>query len=177
VPYIYGDYPAQEDLYALFQARRDARGARDLGGGSSSRTRIAVQRVAQERAAQGRTLRRRSSSKATISPLFWTMLEATLGERHGARPVHTLAEIELLRSRFPIGSASSSLRSRTSRRRVRHLRRRRRSPTSSTSARPEAGDTRDCSMPCSTTPSRASPPAKESDGSISVSRPSKAAGS
>lgn len=32
---------------------------------------------------------------------FWPLLEAVLAERHGARPVHTLAEIQLLASRFP----------------------------------------------------------------------------
>ncbi len=32
---------------------------------------------------------------------FWKIVTVNLRERHGVAPVHTLAEIELLRSRFP----------------------------------------------------------------------------
>ena len=34
-------------------------------------------------------------------PEYWQLLSELLGERYGVRPVHTLAEIELLRNRFP----------------------------------------------------------------------------
>jgi lipid II:glycine glycyltransferase (peptidoglycan interpeptide bridge formation enzyme) len=34
-------------------------------------------------------------------PEFWALLEGVLAQRHGAAPVHSWAEIQLLASRFP----------------------------------------------------------------------------
>ena len=57
------------------------------------------------------TLRRRCVKKAAKSqvvvretdewPAFWALLEQRLLQRHDARPVHALPEIQLLHSRFP----------------------------------------------------------------------------
>ncbi len=99
VPSIYHRYPAEEDHYALFRA--DARlHRRDV---------LSVLRPRDHLAFQER--RRRSIKKAVQAGVevreshdreaFWTILETTLQERHDARPVHTLAEIELLTGRFP----------------------------------------------------------------------------
>jgi lipid II:glycine glycyltransferase (peptidoglycan interpeptide bridge formation enzyme) len=41
-----------------------------------------------------------SADPETLAKL-WPVVEAALERRHGAQPVHTLDEIELLRSRFP----------------------------------------------------------------------------
>jgi len=99
VPYIYRAYPAQEDLYALFrlEATLEARGI-------SAAIPLATRMSFTESRRGG--LRKAARAGARIVEnddfdAFWPMLEATLGERHGAAPVHSLAEIALLRSRFP----------------------------------------------------------------------------
>lgn len=99
VPLIYHRQPAQEDLYAL--ARSGAR---------------LVHRAALSVLAPGRRLRpeerrRRGVRRATAAGLevresddleaYWAMLSGVLEERYDARPVHSLSEIILLRSRFP----------------------------------------------------------------------------
>jgi hypothetical protein len=99
VPYIYAAYPAQEDLYALFR----------LGGTLAARAisasiPIAARMQFSESRRSGLRKSARVGARVVESedfPGFWNMLEATLAERHDARPVHTLAEMELLRSRFP----------------------------------------------------------------------------
>jgi hypothetical protein len=100
VPYIYTRAPAQEDLFWLFvKGARLAR--RDL---------LSV--VETKRAIPMQSRRLRGVKKAQASgievdgglaslPEYWSMLERNLAERHGAKPVHTLAEMQLLSSRFP----------------------------------------------------------------------------
>jgi len=98
IPHIYHQLPAEEDRYALFRfgarlVRRDVLTVLDPRG----------ERRVQER-------RRRGIKKAEKAGLevrrsgdwgaFWSALEANLASRHGARPVHTRAEIELLADRF-----------------------------------------------------------------------------
>lgn len=99
VPYIYGDYPAQEDLYALFRlgATLEAR--------SISATILVADRMPFTESRRS-GLRKSERAGARVSESddirsFWSMLEATLQERHAARPVHQLEEMLLLHSRFP----------------------------------------------------------------------------
>lgn len=99
IPHIYHRYPADDDLYALW--RKGARWAEcnistaidlsapiplDRGNKSGLKTalRAGVTVDESDRIAE-----------------FWQILTAVLQERHAAQPVHTLTEIELLRSRFP----------------------------------------------------------------------------
>ena len=99
VPYIYHLYPAEEDLYALFRhkavlAERKISSAifcadalpfkqsRKGGISKAKRNGLAVSRTKHPEA-------------------YWNVLEHTLMEKHGVRPVHTLQEMELLISRFP----------------------------------------------------------------------------
>jgi len=101
VPHIYHTYPAEEELYWLFRA-----GAKLTGRAISSVIDLRYP-------AKMQTLRRRCAKKAlrradfSISdssdflPAYWEILTEILNERHGAQPVHSLAEIELLMSRFP----------------------------------------------------------------------------
>lgn len=99
VPHIYHRIPAEEDLYTLFR----------LGAvldGRSPSTAIATFR----RLPFGRE-RRNGIRKAMVSATeicqsddfatFWKILEENLMTGHNAVPVHSLAEIQLLASRFP----------------------------------------------------------------------------
>lgn len=99
VPHIYHRYPAEEDLYALFQA-----GA-ILKNRSVSSTIYLGQRIEFNR------LRKRNIKKATelgfyvsdknLLDEFWGVLSNNLKSTHGVNPVHTVDEIKLLHSRFP----------------------------------------------------------------------------
>jgi hypothetical protein len=99
LPWIYPRSPAQEDLYWLF--RRDAQLVRrDVSAAIDYRARghVSSRRLRGARKAQKAGVRlQRSQDWAG----FWQLLEVVLAERHGAAPVHSLAEIELLAGRFP----------------------------------------------------------------------------
>lgn len=99
IPYIYHLLPSQEDLFALtmLEARLIRR---DLTTTVLIENRLSFQ----ER-------RRRSIKKAAQHNIevleefdfaaFWILLEEVLSARHNTKPVHSLEEITLLRSRFP----------------------------------------------------------------------------
>jgi hypothetical protein len=99
VPHIYHRTPAEEDLYALTR-----NGARVV-----HRTALSVIDSRHPLAAQSR--RRRGVRKAQAAGLtcresddlasYWALLTQVLQETYGAKPVHSLAEISLLRQRFP----------------------------------------------------------------------------
>lgn len=100
VPDIYHQYPSQEDLYALF--RNNARLiARNLSTTISLSSRISFSQ-----------LRRRGIKKALSAGVvvredfefeeFWKILSGNLSDRYNTKPVHTVAEISLLKSRFPV---------------------------------------------------------------------------
>jgi len=99
VPHIYHRVPAEEDLYAL--TRNGARIVR--------RATVSVLDARHPVAVQSR--RRRGVRKARAAGLvcresddlaaYWALLTLVLQETYGAKPVHSLAEIELLRRRFP----------------------------------------------------------------------------
>ncbi len=98
-PHVYHTYPAEEDLYALFRAGGQLVGCQvsavvDMSAplGYDSNARRAVRRAEAAALACGP-----SGDLAS----FWVMLENCLAERHDAKPVHTLAEMELLQGRFP----------------------------------------------------------------------------
>jgi hypothetical protein len=99
MPWIYPRAPAQEDLYWLFRkdaplVRRDVSVAIDYrarGPVSGRRS-----RGAKKAEKAGLTFARSHDWAA-----FWDLLHAVLAARHGAAPVHSLAEIELLAGRFP----------------------------------------------------------------------------
>lgn len=101
VPHIYHRIPAEEDLYALFREATSL----TLQGRSPSSSVMMSDRL------DFSTLRRRGVKKAMARGVkiventdfgdFWKILSDNLAHRHGTVPVHTLAEIELLHSRFP----------------------------------------------------------------------------
>jgi hypothetical protein len=98
-PRIFHRAPADEDLVALHQ----------LGATLFRRDALSVVESAHRiRPRKGRRYGASKAEKAGVEiaesrdwAAFWQLLEGTLDERHQARPVHDLAEIELLASRFP----------------------------------------------------------------------------
>lgn len=99
LPWFYSQIPAQDDIYALFRM-------------GAEMTETTLSSTIDLRSPRGfNTLQRRHLRKAsalgaevvetTDTEAFWNMLASCLSERHGARPVHSAAELELLRSRFP----------------------------------------------------------------------------
>ncbi len=99
VPHIYHVQPAEEDLYALF--RCDAALIRRDVGACACPSQLGEwpERVAA-------SLRKAASVGSSVAEShafrdFWPILEQNLGSRHGARPVHSLSEMERLNSLFP----------------------------------------------------------------------------
>lgn len=99
IPHIYHRAPAEEDLYAL--ARNGARVLR----------RATLSVLDARHPVEAQTRRRRGVRKALAAGLvcresddlaaYWELLTAVLHETYGAKPVHSLEEISLLRDRFP----------------------------------------------------------------------------
>lgn len=102
VPYIYTSYPAEEDVYALLRAgatieRSMISSAVDLAAPLpfDMSYRQDVRRVHN----LGLTVSDTSEESDWIE--FWQLLTSHLQSKFNTAPVHTLAEISLLRSRFP----------------------------------------------------------------------------
>ena len=100
VPWIYHVHPSEEDLYAIFWKCRARLAVRNIG------TTIFVQQHLRWRKDHLRRLRKAHEAGVTVVRNgsladFWAVLEENLRRRFGAKPVHTLAEMQLLKSRFP----------------------------------------------------------------------------
>lgn len=100
VPAMYHTGPAADDLYALFRLgarlyRSDLSAAIDM----SHRGKIAHSRPQRRRKAEAAGV----SVDITWTEIagFWRVLEENLARRHGAAPVHSFEEINLLNDRFP----------------------------------------------------------------------------
>ncbi|MBR1543651.1 MAG: GNAT family N-acetyltransferase [Muribaculaceae bacterium] len=102
VPHIYHTYPAEEDIYALFRhnARMTACNISTViplnaplqpDRGSKS--------AASAAARNGVTVDTETSFTAEIDE-FWSVLSTLLHDRYDTAPVHSIAEIKLLHSRF-----------------------------------------------------------------------------
>lgn len=99
LPSIYPAHPSQEDLYALFRL-----------GAVISDTTLSTTLLPSAPLPMNK-LRRRALASASRLPFiieetddchaFMKLVEECLAERHDARPVHTAAELSLLRFRFP----------------------------------------------------------------------------
>ena len=100
VPSIYSTLPADEPLYAFTEVCRARIANRDIASVVCLANRIPFTE-----------LRRRSQKKALRSGIttgysddfaaFWKILEDNLLAKYGARPVHTLEEMLLLKKHFP----------------------------------------------------------------------------
>jgi CelD/BcsL family acetyltransferase involved in cellulose biosynthesis len=100
IPSIYHGEPAEDDLYALFRL-----GARRYRCDLSATIDLANR----GKTASSRAQRRRKAEAAGVTievtweeiAGFWRVLEENLARRHGAAPVHSLDEINMLYERFP----------------------------------------------------------------------------
>jgi hypothetical protein len=100
VPHIYQCCPAQDDLYALFRL-----GATRYRCDLSSTIDLRARRLTSERRKRGLRKARKAGIEVVCDmarlPQFWVVLGKNLAQRHGAQPVHTLAEMQDLAMRFP----------------------------------------------------------------------------
>ena len=99
MPDFYNAYPSQEDLYALFLLdasviRRDVSSLIDISKPLpySKGRRWSVNKAKTESLSV--------HAEASFSDM-WALLREVLNAQHGAKPVHSLEEIELLRVKFP----------------------------------------------------------------------------
>ena len=101
VPHIYHRIPAEEDLYSLFRS-----GASIKGVNLSSV--IDMREIPTFNSQQKRHLKKASAKNPWIRETdcaaeFMPLLKECLKERHNAAPVHSQAELQLLKDRFPQG--------------------------------------------------------------------------
>ena len=100
LPHIYQRAPAQDDLYALFRL-----GAQRVRCDLSACIDLAHPLPASERRRRGAAKARKAgldyASGAHHAPALWAVLADNLQRRHASRPVHDLAQIQLLAARFP----------------------------------------------------------------------------
>ena len=98
VPHIYHALPAEEDLYALFrcEARLIARG---VSSAISADNRLPFNSGRRWRIRKGDGLGEVAESADFES--FLGLVAQRLAEKYDTRPVHTAAELQLLKARFP----------------------------------------------------------------------------
>ena len=100
VPWIYHQLPAEEDLYALTSVCHARLTIRDISSAiiGDRKLRFSESRKSGIRKAhrQGLTI-----AESTDFATFWQILNENLTGKYGVRPVHSVAELELLHSRFP----------------------------------------------------------------------------
>jgi len=99
IPHIYADMPAEEDLYALQYVgaklcRRDVSSTIDL------RNKLSFSKGRKWLISRAKKMEL-YVKKVNDFKEFMTILEENLMRQHGVKPVHTLAEMELLAGRFP----------------------------------------------------------------------------
>lgn len=99
LPYAYAGVPSQDDLYALFRLHGE-RMRCDL---SCTIDLARRQPASQRRQRSLRKARRTVTVVADKAHLerFWSVLSATLTQRHSATPTHSLAELNQLHALFP----------------------------------------------------------------------------
>jgi hypothetical protein len=98
VPSIYHRLPSDEDRYALFLS--DARMVRrDVLSVVTQANRLPYQERRRRKIAQARKQQLSVRETDDIAQ-YWSMLEESLRNTHDVAPVHSLAEITLLRERF-----------------------------------------------------------------------------
>ncbi|MEC5388202.1 GNAT family N-acetyltransferase [Uliginosibacterium sp. H3] len=99
-PHIYHRWPAEDDQYALWRL-----GATCYRCDLSSTIDVATRREPSSR--RRRALRSAQSAGITVIDgtanleAFWPVLVGNLADRHEAKPVHSLEEMQLLMARFP----------------------------------------------------------------------------
>lgn len=100
IPWIYHQVPSEEDLYAIFWKCGAKLSIRNVG------TTIFIQQNLKWRRNHLRQLKKARLNGITVQrgadiAGFWPVLEQHLWQRYQSKPVHSLAEMQLLQSRFP----------------------------------------------------------------------------
>lgn len=100
LPWIYQQYPSQEDLYALTWKCKAQLISRDISSTIviDNKLKFAESRKSGIRKALSLNIEVGESNDVDG---FWHVLEDNLGNRYNAKPVHTASEMKLLMSRFP----------------------------------------------------------------------------
>ena len=99
VPHIYHSYPCEEDLYALFRHQ-----AQLVETNISTTIDLTTPLPLDRGNKSGLNAARKAGITVGLSEDwkgYWQLLSSLLGERYDTRPVHTLDEMLLLKSRFP----------------------------------------------------------------------------
>lgn len=100
LPWIYQQYPSQEDLYALTWKCKAQLISRDIA------STIVVDNKLKFAESRKSGIRKALSLNVEVGESndvdgFWHVLEDNLGNRYNAKPVHTASEMKLLMSHFP----------------------------------------------------------------------------
>ncbi len=100
IPWIYHKYPAEEDLYALLNVCKARLTIRDIS------TTIPLPQHLKFTESRKSGIRKAIHSELTIAEsenmeAFWGILNDNLSNKYNAHPVHSLAELTLLKSRCP----------------------------------------------------------------------------
>lgn len=100
LPWIYQQYPSQEDLYALTWKCKAQLISRDIASTIvvDNKLKFAESRKSGIRKALSLNIEVGESNDVDG---FWHVLDDNLGNRYNAKPVHTACEMKLLMSRFP----------------------------------------------------------------------------
>lgn len=100
LPWIYQQYPSEEDLYVLTWKCKAQLISRDIASTIvvDNKLKFAESRKSGIRKALSLNIEVGESNDVDG---FWHVLEDNLGNRYNAKPVHTASEMKLLMSRFP----------------------------------------------------------------------------
>lgn len=100
LPWIYQQYPSEEDIYALTWKCKAQLISRDISSTIviDNKLKFAESRKSGIRKALSLNIEVGESNDVDG---FWHVLEDNLGNRYNAKPVHTASEMKLLMSRFP----------------------------------------------------------------------------
>lgn len=100
LPWIYQQYPSEEDLYVLTWKCKAQLISRDISSSIviDNKLKFAESRKSGIRKALSLNIEVGESNDVDG---FWHILEDNLGNRYNAKPVHTSSEMKLLMSRFP----------------------------------------------------------------------------
>lgn len=100
IPWIYHRIPAEEDLYALTHIAKAEMAIREISSAIQLDNRIKFSEL------RRRGIKKAIKANVSISESedladFWTILDNNLESKYHVRPVHSLPELVLLKSRFP----------------------------------------------------------------------------
>lgn len=96
-PHIYHSYPCEEDLYALF---RNGAALAERKVSSAIPLKAPLQISGRRKLTDAMKSRLKIVEDGDLN-VFWEILQSRLQSKYGVNPVHSITEIELLKSRFP----------------------------------------------------------------------------